>query len=162
LCGGSDPMRVAFGCDHAGLPLREAVAEVLAAMDLDVADMGTFDTASVDYCRYAEPVAQAVARGAADVGVLVCGTGVGMAISANKVPGVYAAHASDPYTARMAREHNAANVLTLGARVVGPGMAQEIVRAFLTSTPADEERHERRRAQVRQLEARALRGKGPQ
>ncbi len=155
---GACPMRVAFGCDHAGVPLRGAVLKVLQALGLDVLDFGTFDTGSVDYCLFAEPVAQAVAKGDAELGILVCGTGVGMAISANKVPGVFAAHASDCYTARMAREHNAANVLTLGARVVGAGVAEEIVRAFVTTEPSSEERHERRRSQMRELEQRALRG----
>lgn len=151
-------MRVAFGCDHAGEVLRETVGEVLAELRAEVTDFGTFDTASVDYCLYAEPVARAVASGEADLGILVCGTGVGMAISANKVPHVYAAHASDVYTARMAREHNAANVLTLGGRVVGAGLAQEIVRAFLTAEPSTAERHVRRRSQYQDLEHRALEG----
>jgi len=145
-------MKIAFGCDHAGLILREAVAEVLAEVGAEVVDYGTFDTSSTDYCLYAEPVARAVAEGEADLGILVCGTGVGMAIAANKVRGAYAAHASDTYTARMAREHNAANVLTMGSRVVGEGLAEDIVRAFLATEPSSAERHERRRGQVRRLE----------
>lgn len=151
-------MRVAFGCDHAGLVLREAVMQALADLSVEVVDFGTFETTPADYCVYAEPVARAVASGEAELGILVCGTGVGMAIAANKVPGAYAAHASDPYTARMAREHNAANILTLGGRVVGPGLAQDIVRAFVTAQPSTNERHVRRRSQFVDLERRALQG----
>jgi ribose 5-phosphate isomerase B len=136
------------------------VGEVLAELRAEVSDFGTLETTSADYCFYAEPVARAVASGEADLGILVCGTGVGMAISANKVPGVYAAHASDPYTARMGREHNAANVLALGARVVGPGLAQDIVRAFLAAQPSSDGRHVRRRGQFQELERRALQGGG--
>jgi ribose 5-phosphate isomerase B len=153
-------VRVALGCDHAGAPLRPAIVEVLTELGVEVVDVGTFGTAPVDYCTYAEPVARKVAAGEVELGILACGTGVGMAIAANKVPGVYAAHASDPYTARLAREHNAANVLTLGGRVVGPGLAQDIVRAFLTAEVSQEPRHRQRRAQVQALEQRALQG-GP-
>jgi ribose 5-phosphate isomerase B len=132
--------------------------EVLKELGVDVVDFGTMDTSSVDYCMYAEPVAKAVAGNEADLGILVCGAGVGMAIAANKVPGVYAAHASDTYTAHVCREHNAANVLAIGGRVLGAGLAQDVVRAFLTSQPLSEERHARRRAQVADLERRACQG----
>ncbi|MCX7599433.1 MAG: ribose 5-phosphate isomerase B [Armatimonadetes bacterium] len=151
-------MKVAFGCDHAGLVLRRPIFEALAELPVEVLDFGVADAAPVDYCTFAEPVARAVSKGEADLGILACGTGVGMAIAANKVPGAYAAHASDPYTARMAREHNAANILTLGGRVVGPGLAQEIVQAFVTAQPSSEERHVRRRSQFVDLERRALQG----
>ncbi|MBC7287518.1 MAG: ribose 5-phosphate isomerase B, partial [Armatimonadetes bacterium] len=138
---------------HAGAELREVVCGVLREAGVQVVDVGTFSTESTDYPLFAEAVARKVASGEADLGVLVCGTGVGMAIAANKIAGAYAAHASDPYTARMAREHNAANILTLGARVVGAGLAAEIVRAFISATPSPEARHERRREQVRKIEA---------
>lgn len=151
-------MRVAFGCDHAGVVLREPIAQALAELQVEVEDFGTFEGAPVDYCLYAEPVARAVASGEAELGILACGTGVGMAIAANKVPGAYAAHASDPYTARMARQHNGANILALGGRVVGAGLAQDIVRAFVTAQPSTDERHARRRRQFRELERRALQG----
>lgn len=151
-------MRIALGSDHAGLALRNPILEALGELPVEVLDFGVFEAVPVDYCAYAEPVARAVASGEADLGILVCGTGVGMAIAANKVPGAYAAHASDPYTARMAREHNAANILTLGGRVVGPGLAQEIVRAFVTAQPSSDERHVRRRNQFVELERRALQG----
>jgi ribose 5-phosphate isomerase B len=149
-------MRVAFGCDHAGALLRGAVTEVLRELGIELCDFGSFESSSTDYCLFAERVARAVVDGRADLGILVCGTGVGMSIAANKVPGIYAAHASDPYTARMAREHNGANVLTMGARVVGDGLAQDIVRAFLSAEPDPEGRHARRREQVRELERRAM------
>ncbi len=145
-------MKIAFGCDHAGVDLRDVVRETAEALGAELIDVGTFTRESTDYPLYAEAVARKVAAGEADLGILVCGTGVGMAITANKVPGVYAAHASDPYTARMAREHNAANVLTLGARVVGAGLAADIIRAFLTTQPSTEERHERRRELFRRVE----------
>jgi len=132
--------------------------EVLKELGVEVLDFGTMDTASVDYCMYAEPVARAVASGEAELGILVCGAGVGMAIAANKVPGVYAAHASDTYTAHVCREHNAANVLAIGGRVMGAGLAQDVVRIFLTSQPLTEERHRRRQAQVTDLERRACQG----
>lgn len=151
-------MKVAFGCDHAGAALRETVNATLGSLGAAIEDFGTFGSASVDYCSFAEPVARAVADGRCELGILVCGTGVGMAIAANKVPGVYAAHASDPYTARMARKHNGANILTMGARVVGPGLAEEIIRAFITAEPSLDERHVRRRGQVRELEHSALCG----
>lgn len=132
--------------------------EVLKELDVEVVDFGTMETASVDYCMYAEPVARAVAGQEADLGILVCGAGIGMCISANKVPGVYAAVLSDTYTAHVARQHNAANVLCLGGRVLGAGLAEDIVRAFITSEPSSAERHARRRAQVADLERRALQG----
>ena len=146
-------VKIAFGCDHAGIDLREAVKNVADELGVEVVDVGTFSCASTDYPIYAEAVARKVAAREVDLGILVCGTGVGMAITANKIRGVYAAHASDPYTARMAREHNAANVLTMGARVVGAGLAADIVRAFLTTEPSQEERHERRRREVQKVES---------
>lgn len=145
-------MRVAVGVDHAGYVLK---AEVLAeARDLGYGtlDLGTHDEGAVDYPDYAEAVARAVAGGQADLGILICGTGIGMSIAANKVDGAYAAHASDCFSARMARLHNAANILAIGGRVLGPGLAREVVRAFLMTEPTDGERHERRRGKVRKLE----------
>jgi ribose 5-phosphate isomerase B len=105
--------------------------EVLKELGVDVVDFGTMDTSSVDYCMYAEPVAKAVAGNEADLGILVCGAGVGMAIAANKVPGVYAANAHDPYSAARARMSNNAQVLSLGARVVGTELAKTLVDVWL-------------------------------
>ncbi len=153
---GKRKLRIAFGCDHAGIDLAEAVRQAVEQRGHEFAFLGTKLRRSTDYPRWAEAVAREVASGRADLGILACGTGVGMAIAANKVAGVYAAHASDPYTARMAREHNAANVLTLGARVVGPGLAADIVGAFLDAEPSREARHVRRREMVKGIERREM------
>jgi ribose 5-phosphate isomerase B len=144
-------MRIFLGADHAGYELKEHVEALLAAMGHDVTDVGTDGTDSVDYPDYAEKVARAVAAGDADFGVLVCGTGLGMAVAANKVPGVRAIQASDPEMARMARLHNDANVLTLPGRYIGPERAAEVVRAFL-ETPFEGGRHQRRVEKIEAIE----------
>jgi ribose 5-phosphate isomerase B len=136
-------MRIYLGADHAGFPLKEHVKRVLAALGHEVTDVGTDGEESVDYPDYASEVATAVADGRAAFGVLVCGTGIGMAIAANKVPGVRAVQTADPEMARMARRHNDANVLTLPGRYIGPEVAGEIVTAFL-STEFEGGRHQDR------------------
>ena len=146
-------MRIAVGNDHAGYPLRGAVLEVIESWGHEVLDFGTAEQQSCDYPDYACQVAEAVRDGDADLGVLMCGTGLGMAITANKVRGVYAAPCSDTYSARMARSHNAANVLTMGERVVGPGLAQDILTVFLQTEISPEAKHQRRREKVTRLEA---------
>ncbi len=123
-------MVIAIGCDHAGFALMQALKE-RALIGHRLLDMGTRDTSPTEYPRYALAVARAVAAGDADGGVLVCGTGIGMAIAASRVRGIRAATCSNEYMARMARAHNNANVLCLGGRVVGPGLAEDIVRSFL-------------------------------
>jgi ribose 5-phosphate isomerase B len=135
--------RIVMGSDHAGFDLKEELERELAARGHAVTDLGTHDLTSTDYPDYAHPVARAVMEGEADLGVLVCGTGIGMAMAANRHRGVRAAVCSEPFSARMARAHNDANVLCIGARVVGPGLALEILEAFLG---ADYEggRHDRR------------------
>jgi ribose 5-phosphate isomerase B len=135
-------MKIAIGSDHAGLSLKQALlAEGLS--EHEVVDVGTHDPTSTDYPIYAFKVARLVASGEADFGVLVCGTGIGMAIAASQVPGVRAAVCTSEYMARMARAHNDANVLCLGGRVVGPGQAIAILEAFL-KTKFEGGRHERR------------------
>ncbi|HHR85562.1 MAG TPA: ribose 5-phosphate isomerase B [Candidatus Acetothermia bacterium] len=135
-------MKIGIGCDHAGFELKSALlASVLKAYD--VVDMGTDSAQSVDYPDIAKPVAQAVANGEADYGILICGTGIGMSMAAGKVKGVRAARCSEPYSAEMSRRHNDANVLCFGARVIGIGMAEMIVEKWL-STPFDGGRHARR------------------
>lgn len=126
-------MKVALGCDHAGFDLKEVVASTLRRLGAEVLDLGTDSRDSVDYPDYGERVGRAVASGEADFGVALCGTGIGISIAANKVPGVRAALCYDVYSARMSRAHNDANVLALGARVVGPGLAEAIVEAWLTA-----------------------------
>ena len=146
-------MRIAIGADHAGYEAKERLKRWLAESGHAVEDSGTHGTASADYPDFAARVARAVAAGAADRGVLICGTGIGMSIAANKVPGARAAHCADPYTARMAREHNDANVVCLGARVSGPGMLEEIVASFLAAS-FEGGRHAARLDKIARLEAR--------
>jgi ribose 5-phosphate isomerase B len=135
--------RIALGADHAGFPVKEAIKKYLLEAGYPVEDLGTWSEESVDYPDYARKVAERVARGEDRFGILVCGTGIGMSIAANKVERIRAALAHDANTARMSREHNDANVLTLGGRVVGDAQALEIVRAFLGTQFAGG-RHQRR------------------
>jgi len=134
---------VGLGADHAGFPLKEDLKAWLITGGFDVVDFGTQSAESVDYPDYAAAVGSAVTAGKADCGVLVCGTGIGMAIAANKLPGIRAAVCSDAYTARMSREHNDANILALGARITGRDAAIEILETWLAATFADG-RHARR------------------
>jgi ribose 5-phosphate isomerase B len=145
-------VRIALGADHAGFELKQRLAEVLASEGHGVDDLGTHSLESTDYPDWAARVAEAVATGAAERGLLVCGSGVGMAIAANRRRGVRAVAASDLYTARLARAHNNANVLALGARIVAPALAEEILAAFL-ATPFDGGRHERRVAKLDRSES---------
>lgn len=126
-------MQIAIGCDHAGYNLKEAVKSILAELGHDYEDFGTYDTSSVDYPDIAFAVADVVAREIFDQGILVCGSGIGMSIVANKVSGIRAALCHDTFSAKGAREHNNANVLCLGERVIGQGLAKEIVTAYLTA-----------------------------
>jgi ribose 5-phosphate isomerase B len=134
---------VALGADHAGFPLKEDLKGWLISRGFDVVDLGTQATESVDYPDFAIAVGGAVTAGQADRGVLVCGTGIGMAMAANKVPGARAAACSDAYTARMSREHNDANILALGARITSREAAIEILEVWLNAEFAGG-RHARR------------------
>lgn len=145
-------MKVAVGCDHGGFILKRDVLEAVRAAGHEVVDFGVADEQPVDYPDIARRVARAVVAGEAALGVLICGTGIGISIAANKVPGAYCALASDCYSARMARLHNGANLLALGGRTLGPELARELVRVFLTTEPSGEERHQRRRAKIADLE----------
>ena len=144
-------MRVALGADHAGVHLKDAIRSLLETRGIEVRDLGTTDQASVDYPDFAAAVGRAVVTGTADRGILVCGTGLGMAIAANKIDGVRAAPVVDLDSARLAREHNDANVLALGARVTTPEAALQIVSAFL-DTPFAGGRHQRRLEKITALE----------
>jgi ribose 5-phosphate isomerase B len=135
--------RIALGADHAGFPMKESIKKYLLLAGYPVEDLGTWSDESVDYPDYARRVSQRVADGEDRFGKLVCGTGIGMSIAANKIEGIRAALAHDATTARMAREHNDANVLTIGGRVVDDAMAMEIVKDFLTTEFAGG-RHQRR------------------
>jgi ribose 5-phosphate isomerase B len=144
-------MRVVLGSDHGGLRLKEEIKSLLDEMNISYLDMGCNCEESVDYPDYAVPVAEKVASGEFDFGILICGTGIGMSIAANKVKGIRCAVVSDEYSARMSREHNNANVLALGERVIGPDLAKSIVRTWLTTEFAGG-RHERRVNKIMALE----------
>ena len=126
-------MKIAMGADHGGFSLKETIKQHLEEQGHEVLDLGTYDTASCHYPVYAEKVARAVAAGQAERGILVCGTGIGMSIAANKIPGIRAAAVSDCFTAQATREHNDANILCLGERTVGPGLAMRIVDIYLAA-----------------------------
>lgn len=149
-------MRVAIACDHAALNLKNKIVEMLRTRGHDVDDLGTNSPARVDYPGYALHVTDALSAGRCDTGILVCGTGIGMSIAANKVPGVRAAVATNAYMARMARAHNDANVLCLGARVIGEGVAEDILDAWL-ETPFLGEQHAVRLGMIRDIEERSPR-----
>lgn len=143
--------RIALGADHAGFHAKEIIKKFLQEQGYTVDDLGTNSEGSVDYPDYGKAVSERVAAGGAQLGILVCGTGIGMAMAANKVPGIRAAQAHDAFTARMAREHNDANVLTLGGRVVDDAKAVEIVREFLGVQFAGG-RHQRRVDKINELD----------
>jgi ribose 5-phosphate isomerase B len=149
-------MRVGIACDHLGVALKNSLVELLRARGHEVLDLGTDSAQSVDYPDYALRVTDALTEGRCDTGILICGTGIGMSLSANKVPGIRAAVATDPYMARMARAHNDANILCLGARVIGEGVAEEIVDAWL-ETAFEGGRHAIRVDKISQIERRHLR-----
>lgn len=136
-------MRIALGSDHGGYNLKEEIKQWLAEKDYSFEDYGTYSTESCDYPDIALTVAQAVASGDCNLGILVCGTGIGVSIVANKVPGIRAALCHDTFSAKASREHNNANILTLGERVVGRGLALEIVETWLGATFSGG-RHQRR------------------
>ena len=147
-------MRIAVGSDHAGFLLKQEVAESLRKEGYDVVDVGTDSTAPVDYPDYAEKVALAVKDGRAERAVLICGSGVGASVAANKVPGIRAAICHDAYSAHQGVEHDDMNVLVLGGRIVGPALAKELVQAFVKARYTADERHARRLAKVKAIEAR--------
>lgn len=144
-------MIIAVGSDQAGVGIKDVVRQELEAAGVQVEDLSP-PAGELDYPDIAERVAIAVATNEAHQGVLVCGTGIGMSITANKVDGVRAAVCADPYSARMSREHNDANVLCMGGRTIGPGLAAEILKAWLNADASQEDRHVRRRAKVADVE----------
>ncbi len=144
-------MIIALGCDHAGWLLKPDVAEYLKSRGITVIDCGTNSSDSVDYPDFAKQVAESVVGGESDLGVLICGTGLGMAVSANKIHGIRAVTVSEPVSAKMARAHNNANILTFGARIIGPGMALDILEAFL-NTEYESGRHARRLNKIAVME----------
>jgi ribose 5-phosphate isomerase B len=147
-------MKIAIGADHAGFELKQKIHALLENEGHQITDEGTIDNNSVDYPDFARKVAHDVTEGRADFGVLVCGSGIGMAIAANKVPGIRAANVCNATEAQLSREHNDANVVAIGARLVDEGRAKEIIQTFL-NTPFAGGRHERRIEKITELEHQA-------
>ena len=141
-------MKIAVASDHGGFKLKEEVKAHLLERGLEVLDLGTNSEDSVDYPAYGKACGEAVVSGQADVGIVVCGTGIGISIAANKVKGIRCALCGDVFSAKATKEHNNANILAMGARVTGPGLALEIVKAFLETSFSNDERHIRRINQI--------------
>lgn len=135
---------IAVGCDHGGFELKQEILKHLRSRNIPYQDLGTYSADSCDYPVYAKAVARAVLSGECDRGILICGTGIGVSITANRFPGIRAALCGDCFSAEATRSHNDANVLALGARVTGPGLALKIVDTFLDTPFSNEERHSRR------------------
>jgi ribose 5-phosphate isomerase B len=144
-------MKIALGADHGGFELKEEINKYLKENAYEVKDFGTYSTESCDYADYSLKVAEAVANKEFDFGILICGTGIGIGIAANKVPGIRAALCSDTFSAHATREHNDANILTMGQRVVGAGLAIDIVKTFL-ETKFEGDRHIRRINKISDIE----------
>lgn len=144
-----------MGSDHAGFVLKEELKGVVESLGHDVIDVGTHSTASVDYPDFAEKVGVEILTGRADRGILLCGSGVGASVAANKMPGIRAANCEDYYSAHQGVEHDDMNVIVLGGRIVGGAIASDMVKAYLAAEFTHEERHERRLAKVNAIEARA-------
>jgi ribose 5-phosphate isomerase B len=152
-------MRIALGCDHGGFPLKQRIYAVIQAAGHEVIDCGTDSACSVDYPDFALIVGQTILDKKADRGVLLCGSGVGISVAANKIPGIRAGVCHDTYSAHQGVEHDDMNVLCLGARIVGDELAVELVQAFVKAQFTNEERHARRLGKVLQIERDALDGK---
>ncbi len=147
-------MRVAIGADHAGFALKNEMVSYIKSLGHDVLDLGTHSPEPVDYPDYAEAVGRALLEGRAERGIIICGSGVGASVAANKLPGIRAALCHDTYSAHQGVEHDDMNVLSLGARVIGPSLAEELIAAFLNARFSGEERHRRRLAKIAELEKR--------
>lgn len=144
-------MKITIGSDHGAVELKDFVKKILAELKIEVNDVGTFGTDSVDYPDIAEKVCAEVVSGKSERGIVLCGTGIGISIAANKIKGICCALCNDVYSAKKSREHNNANVLAMGGRVIGVGPAEEIVRAWL-ATDFEGGRHERRINKIKMLE----------
>ena len=144
-------MKIAIGCDHGGYLLKQDLLIWMEENDIEYEDFGCFSMDSVDYPVYGEKVARAVASGAYDRGIVICTTGIGISIAANKVKGIRCAHCADPLSAEMTRRHNDANVIALGAGMIGPNLARRMVEVFL-NTPCEGGRHARRVGQLDAIE----------
>jgi RpiB/LacA/LacB family sugar-phosphate isomerase len=151
-------MRVVIGADHAGFALKNSVGDVLRSLGHQVLDVGAFNENPSDYPDFAEAVGRAVLDGKAERGVLICGSGVGASVAANKLMGIRAAVCHDTYSAHQGVEHDDMNVLVLGSRVIGVKLAEDVVKAFLGAKFTNEERHARRIAKIKALEAKFAAG----
>ena len=145
-------MKIAIGCDHAGFPLKDTVAAVVRKLGHEVTDCGTYSCERADYPDYADKVAKLVASGTADRGILICGSGVGVCVTANQTKGIRACVCHDAYSAKQAVEHDALNVLCLGARIIGTAVAEELVERFLNASFLTGTRHEMRLNKVKTIE----------
>ena len=139
---------IALGCDHGGYDLKQEIKKYLEAQNLEYKDFGCYSTEAVDYPEFGRAAAKAVASGECETGIVICGTGIGISIAANKVPGIRCALCTDCFMAQATKEHNNANMLAFGARVVGPGLALKIVDTFLDTPFSNDERHIRRIAKI--------------
>ncbi|MBM4135902.1 MAG: ribose 5-phosphate isomerase B [Nitrospira sp.] len=146
-------MTIAIGCDHAGVELKKEIISLLTELGIEYSDYGTKGTESVDYPDFGEKVAEAVSSGRIERGILICGTGIGMSIVANKFPHIRASLCNDLYTAKMSRLHNDANILVIGGRIVGKDLAKEIVKIWV-STPFEGKRHHLRLKKITKIEER--------
>ncbi len=144
-------MKIAIGSDHGGFELKQALIPFLQGRDIEVADAGTYSSDSVDYPDFAEAVALLVVHGEADAGIVICGTGIGISIAANKVPGIRAALVITPQMAELAKQHNNANVLALGGRILSPEIAESCVAAWLDAS-YEGDRHQRRLEKISEIE----------
>lgn len=149
-------MKIVIGSDHAGFALKVAMGDVLRSLGHEVLDVGAFNENPSDYPDFAEAVGRAVLDGKVQRGVLICGSGVGASVAANKMPGIRAGMCHDTYSAHQGVEHDDINVLVLGSRVVGVKLAEDLVKAFLSAKFTDEERHVRRLGKVKAIEARYM------
>ena len=145
-------MKIAVGCDHGGLSLKNAMIEYVKKLGHEVQDFGTYTTDSCDYPDFAVAAAEAVASGDCQRGIVVCSSGIGVSIVANKVPGIRCAHCHDLYCAKYTRLHNDANMIAFGEKVIGIGMMQEMVYTFLNTDYEGGERHDRRLAKIKEIE----------
>lgn len=145
-------MIIALGADHGGFPLKKSVIDTIKSSNADVLDLGTFDTNAVDYPDYAQAVAEAVRTNRAHRGILLCGSGVGACVAANKIPGIRAGLCHDTYSAHQGVEHDDMNILCLGARIIGPALAAELIKSFLGALYSGDARHRRRLQKIAALE----------
>ncbi|NHN33804.1 ribose 5-phosphate isomerase B [Paenibacillus agricola] len=145
-------MKIVIGADHAGVHLKDGIIKLVESLGHEVTDVGCNCSDSVDYPDYAIQVCDRVVAGTADRGILICGTGIGMTIAANKIPGIRCALVHDLFSAQMTRQHNDSNVLAMGERIIGPGLAEEIVKVWLETEFSGGERHVNRISKVKDIE----------